>query len=632
MLMSDVDICVSSFCFLRHLVFLRCGKYCLTEMKRQGVKDNNMKSTRDSSDSSQIENSLEVISDGILSEITRPSFSRCSTRSLSQLSMQNSALTFELESLPVDRSYQEDPPSDDLYLEEAVAEESESDEIQMTDNHIDNRGYMNAEARDFKTKKGDKKFSKGYKFQQDSEKYENATVENSLKQEMQPNSEDDLKSKEFEKEIMKIARRVRQPKVSKEVVVKKSETNSGAASPTPTDKRPESTLSNKSGGPKNEKEIDPKIKKGLEKIKKLDGILAEKIKLEKETKADRRRMEKEWQLEIQGFIEWCGENTSKPIIQQFLALTNGVGDFHTEDDDEFLPLFQTEVDTDFNHAKLSGEVNGDSEEKKFSGDGRDKNNHKSHTEKSGNNEQDNKATSKRSKKKDFVKRNIELAGHANEIVSLTEQEQKRLDELLSDDSDLLMIDNPFTKHPINKLPSGYELDDSAKQALTDIDEKLKCLVPESDFQSICFSPRTDSLSPRSIDFSEFGSSKVDIDTKYGEESLKQGKHYRVLRERLQQIEARLEKLGNRETEESSASSRIPEELLRQLLEVDSRLTSSALSILNSARSNLSHRTDSDTLIDDATETVSFLDDNESSIDTSRSFYSDKCFHSVGVDS
>ncbi|XP_065063333.1 fibrous sheath-interacting protein 1-like [Rhopilema esculentum] len=603
-------------------------------MKRQGVKDNNMKSTRDSPDIIQFENSLEVISNGILSEITRPSFSRNSARSLSQLSMQNSTLTFELESLPVDRSYQEDPPSDDLFLEEVVAEESESDEIQMTDNHNDNYGYMNmnAEAKEFKAKEGDKRFSKGSKFQQDVEKYESATVENSLEQEMQSTAEDDLNSKEFEKEIMKIARRVRQPKVSKEVVVKKSKTISGSASPASTDKRPESTLSNKGGEPKNEKEIDPRIKKGLKKIKKLDDILAEKIKLEKETKADRRRMEKEWQLEIQGFIEWCGENTSKPIIQQFLALTNAVGDFHTEDDDEFLPLFQTEIDTDFSqpNANLSGEVNGDSEEKKLSGNGKDKNNHKAHTEKPGNDEKDNKATSKRSKKKDFVKRNIELAGHANEIVSLTEQEQKRLDELLSDDSDLLMVDNPFTKHPINKLPSGYELDDSAKRALTDIDEKLKCLVPESDFQSICFSPRTENLSPRSIDFSEFGSSKVDIDTKYGEESLKQGKHYRVLRERLQQIEARLEKLGNRETEESSESSRIPEELLRQLLEVDSRLTSSALSILNSARSNLSHRTDSATLIDDATETVTFLDDNESSIDTSRSFYSDKSFHSVGV--
>lgn len=536
-------------------------------------------------------NSFEVISDGKLGEISRPSSSRSSatSRSVSQLSM-HSKMSFELEMLPAERDDEtsHDFEENDMFLEEAV----DDDENSFDENEKRVEIY-----------------------QEDS--HDKDCVE------------EEFNSKEFEKEILKISKRIARRKHEPPPATKATEEVDATAGTngrrTPDDTTPVPEVSTKEEKAE-EKEIDPKIKKGLEKIKRLDNILAEKIKLEKEAKADRRRMEREWQLEIKSFVEWCGDNKSKPIIQQFLALTNGIdgGSYggNRDFEDDITPLFATEIDTDI-HQESNGKKDVDPAEENSAHDHEPNSNRTS----DGDAESDRQSTKKgKGKKKNFLKRNIELAGHANEIVSLTESEKQRLDELLADDTDLLMVDNPFTKLDHSKLPVGFEFDDHSKIALTDIDEKLKMLVPESDFRSICFSPVTDDnslRSHRSYDLPESiaGSAIEDRDTKCGEDALQQGKNFRHMKERLLQIEAELDYLGQSDSSEIDVDTpRISNDLLRQLLEVDSRLTSSALSILNSASSNLSQRSESP---------ISTFD-TESVLDTTRSFETEKSFHSVGV--
>ena len=51
-------------------------------------------------------------------------------------------------------------------------------------------------------------------------------------------------------------------------------------------------------GEEEESEMDAKIRKGLEKVKKLDKILLEKCEYEREVKEERRNMEREFQSQV----------------------------------------------------------------------------------------------------------------------------------------------------------------------------------------------------------------------------------------------------------------------------------------------------------------------------------------------
>lgn len=574
-------------------------------MQNKRYSEKNSLVFRESANSPQAENILEVICDGKLSDIARPSLSRSSARSISQLSMQSTNMTFGLESLPDDKSSINDPQEEELFLEEALSDDSKEDEEESDFDGSSNRGSSTIVTRHLVDRIG------------------------KLEDSISP----DVGSKDFDKEIMKIARKFntrKQQRMDSSLQSNSSRNSSPILSPKSS--QWEKQNSEVDGA---EKEIDPKIMKGLEKIKKLDKILAEKIKMEKEAKADRKRLEENWQLEIKGFIEWCGENKSKPVIQQFLALTNGLSDHRPieEDEDDMRPLFQTEVLSDF--------VEASGNDESFDQDNSMESMRERKIPKGGSHENDsnfkdsetggvNAKKGKKLSKKNFIKRNIVLAAHANEIISLTEKEQERLDQLLADDSDLLLIDNPFSKKDNNKPSSGYELDDNAKKALTEIDEQLKCLVPQSDFQSICFSPIGESeiLTERSTP-SEFSERTGNNDgVKYGDENLIQVKNYREMQQRLQQIEFELKKMGNIEEHESQLNTpRISNGLLRQLIEVDSRLTSSALSILDSARSNLNTaRTDSS----EDKDVHSSFHDIDSVIDSSRTSSTSKSFHDIGV--
>ena len=581
-------------------------------MQNKPPSATNMAMSRESSSILQPENSLEVISDGKLSDIARPAHSRGSTRTMSQLSMQStSIMSFELESLPDDNTSLTGLQEDELYLEEAVLDSNDDcvdvySDVDIPDSsmqHLPSNSVVTRQSKD-------------------------------LKDRLEDSSSPDINSKEFEKEIFKLSKKFSKTKQLRENSTLVAQSNI-KSSPAPSTGKLQSVNSNVESIQK-EQEIDPKISRGMDKIRKLDEILAEKIKLEREAKADRKRQEKEWQLEIKGFVEWCGRKSSTPIIQQFLALTNGISDDHPADDneDEMKPLFQTEVQAEFcdrlkdkdeeaSNCKDAYEKTEESNEystKQPAVNNNEKGDRKGST---------NSCKSEKSRKKDFIKRNIALAAKAHETVSLTEQEKQRLNELLSDESDLLLVDNPFSKNDSHKLPSGYELDEDAKKALTDIDEKLKCLVPQSDFESVCFSPLSDEQLLTGRTSNSVAASKQGWDVpgdRYGDGILKQEKHYREMQQRLQQIEAELEKIDKLEEAGShSDSPKISSDLLHQLLEVDSRLTSSALSILDSARSNLdSARTDANKEIYEPSL------DGSSCLDCSTTSFKEKSYHDIGV--
>ena len=59
-------------------------------------------------------------------------------------------------------------------------------------------------------------------------------------------------------------------------------------------------------GEEEESEMDAKIRKGLEKVKKLDKILLEKCEYEREVKEERRNMEREFQSQVVavGICSW----------------------------------------------------------------------------------------------------------------------------------------------------------------------------------------------------------------------------------------------------------------------------------------------------------------------------------------
>eukprot|EP00794_Sanderia_malayensis_P020129 gene20129-22101_t len=549
---------------------------------------NSLTFVQETKNNSDVANSMEVISGGKLSDIARPSVSsRGSARSLSQLSMQSKA-SFELEALPVEKDLPIWSKHDDIFLEDAFCDMERSEIVESYSSKL-----------------------KANSFEKQTDEDDNELLTNPFgsTKKMHKISKRAVKSR---KPATIVSDDSVEPAPLEEASHARDSVESGNRSLNADAKRA-------TGENKQEDEIPPKIKRGLEKIRKLDDILAEKVKLEKEVKADRKRMEKEWQVEIKGFLEWCGDNASRPAIQQFLNLTNGIGDedkFKFCDlDEDFNPVFATELDQE-NVEKSettindSGSIDGTVKGELELGDDRDKKGSNSEIK-----------AGRKKKKKDFLKRNKELAGHANEVIALTEEERLRLDELLIDDSDLLSFENPFSKHTKVIECSGYELDKNSKLALNDIDEKLKLLVPETDFQSICSTPLFDkmSLSHRSLGFSEHSVDKS-IDVKCKEPALQEGKDFRDMASRLRQIELELGRMDElKDGEFMSETPRITHELLRQLIDVDDRLTSSALSILDSSQSQLTHRTLTPTSMMDHD---ILLDSHESD--------SDKRFCNVGV--
>ncbi|CAB3983201.1 Hypothetical predicted protein [Paramuricea clavata] len=180
------------------------------------------------------------------------------------------------------------------------------------------------------------------------------------------------------------------------------------------------------------------------------------------------------------------------------------------------------------------------------------------------------------------------------MVAMTEDEKKRLEEILSDMGDLM--EEPVDKDSLILYGNGFVPSQEEANQLADIDIRLQSLMPSEEYAALCEQTEQDTQSlqgatPRS----ENGSflSDEDIPT-FGELVLQEKKEMREMKQRLMTIEEQLQRFQNEDHDEGILS----ESLLRQLLDDSSRTTSQATTILDRLAST-SHSCDTTSSFDES---------------------------------
>ncbi|XP_060070589.1 fibrous sheath-interacting protein 1-like [Ylistrum balloti] len=332
-------------------------------------------------------------------------------------------------------------------------------------------------------------------------------------------------------------------------------------------------------------EVDPKLKDAILKMRKLDRILAKKVKREREVKKDRimlqRRIKDELtDLKSEGSNERKEEkmNTSK-----YLALTlppshnEGVEVPNSLNE----PVFTTQLnEQDYPDVhRQNGEVGSGHRQRKGSS-------HRSNTasERSDcHSQQDSelgsetsslagsKSGKRKKRKKDFIKRNRELASEAENPVPMTDEEKTRvnqllegldaLPEVLEEDESVsdFSVSNPFQ---IAVRPGeGFQPEPDDQRSLSNIDSRLRTILPPEDYESvtsasICSTPQYKLFKP-----------VVDVRSeRFGEKALLDNKDQRELRARLQAVEEELGKLHMSHELEISETPKLEEDQLQDLLD------------------------------------------------------------------
>lgn len=365
-----------------------------------------------------------------------------------------------------------------------------------------------------------------------------------------------------------------------------------------------------------EANLDPKVRKGLERIRKLDAILADKLKKEKEVKIHRRQLEKKWREELNQLDQQREQEGHGKIdlgVSHALALGPPTDDYIPDEEEPPLtPLFATQPLADERKHSSSPSDRGvtsscDSWTEQDIDDVENKGSKR--TPKRRGSKQSSKT---KIKEQNFVKRNIELAADAGNLIPMTEAEKKRLDELLSDETDLLMVENAYSEGLSLTAGEGFTLDCESKASLAEIDSKLQELVPQEEIDLLAnqenwephkqldHTPQTDS------------SSEISTDTiGLGERILREEKEMRDMKSRLLAIEAELQTLYRETGNESEAG--LSEEILARLIDVSSRTTSRSTTVSESVMSALSSARPGGEMIQEEDETamLAILDDENS---------------------
>ena len=332
----------------------------------------------------------------------------------------------------------------------------------------------------------------------------------------------------------------------------------------------------------------------MKKIEKLDRILTQKIETEREVKRERFAVEKDFQRQIQRLIDEKGvENVvGSQQLLSLCAATDLKEETINQDDDFPSPIFATQIDSEFY------KDNGENQKAQRSSE----NQHRARSSTDSPRSATTKDGEQQEKKKvDFIKRNINLASQYNETVALTEEEKKRLEELLADDNDLFIGENPFTTPAIKD--DGFRLSLENQKQMENIDEKLRDFLSEDEYNSNILGESQSSTSIHSLqeDRSLTNTDHAETHVECGEKVLNDGVAQRNMVQRLCDIEKRLQELrleattptsDNEDSDSTTTTPRshqqgrlIDPDLLRSLLDVDSRLTSESRSICDSVRTN-----------------------------------------------
>ncbi|XP_071081004.1 fibrous sheath-interacting protein 1-like [Haliotis cracherodii] len=326
-----------------------------------------------------------------------------------------------------------------------------------------------------------------------------------------------------------------------------------------------------------EENLDPKIKEALMKMRKLDRILNKKLKREREVKRDRILLERRIREEIQNLKPEGREHKDVKVnTERFVALA--LPPSHNEgvpvETEPATPVFQTQLnenefqemkDKASRNARSNGDMAG-SETSSVAGDS------------SSQLGQDGKKSKRKKKRKDFIKRNKELAANADEMIAMTEEERERVGALLTDLDSLpdlpeeidsmredLSGGNPFQMLPL-RPGEGYCGDDGEVKSMAQIDGQLKGLLPEEEFNSlVCGTPFSTARQPQHKLFTRVDIRSVGEIERYGERALIETKEQREMQARLQRIEEDLARFKNPEEMEIETP-RLTDDALKGLID------------------------------------------------------------------
>ncbi|XP_039260569.2 fibrous sheath-interacting protein 1-like isoform X1 [Styela clava] len=334
---------------------------------------------------------------------------------------------------------------------------------------------------------------------------------------------------------------------------------------------------------------DEKLKTLIKKMKKYDRILLKKTKREKEVKRQTLIFQKQLLEELASTTE---KNETTANIGKYLALMPPPAQLQEMldrlDKDEFVPIFPTQINFEKNGNShiLPGSASlprfdkyDDMEETKSSG----RSNTNADTK-----QRSSSAKSAQNGKIDFIKRNIELAKDAGNYISMTEEEKKRLNELLSDldqfENSLPSLEgSDAITNPGLFLGDGYKPDVDQMKRLAEIDEKIQALLPSDEFEMICGTPHLTDMKFQNQDIEHLGE-KI-----YFNDNQDSSSNLEAIQQRLENIDQEWKEMYE------GTTPKLSNEQLQKLLEecsISSSARFSSRSILSSFSSQDCFRSES----------------------------------------
>uniref|UniRef100_H2ZNW9 Fibrous sheath-interacting protein 1 n=1 Tax=Ciona savignyi TaxID=51511 RepID=H2ZNW9_CIOSA len=244
--------------------------------------------------------------------------------------------------------------------------------------------------------------------------------------------------------------------------------------------------------------IDKKMEEAIAKVKKLDGILAEKVQREKQVKRETLIYQKLLQSDLNGNKEKdpLSSDVDKNAMK-FLALLPPPQQLDVlleRNDSKYpQPIFPTQINEDNIRTKKPDTKDSHHEPRPHSSGtmGSDK----SHCDGTKRASSGSKCRStKNDDKQDFIKRNIELVKEAGSYVQMTDDEKKRLAELLED-----LNEEAFEESEMKIVPSqqnGYTPEPMELKRLQEIESNLQSL------SSSCLHSTTNSVHSFRTDYTQ----------------------------------------------------------------------------------------------------------------------------------
>jgi len=303
---------------------------------------------------------------------------------------------------------------------------------------------------------------------------------------------------------------------------------------------------------KAKKENDEKMKKAILKMQKLDKILLEKLKKEREIKLQRLQTERQLHLQIAtNFKQEDGKTPSQDVVNnqaKYLALLPSLPKLEV-----LIEQCESESISDFNEPFFQTQLQEDdfiNEKNVIKKTKREKLNVSKESNKQ---TKENKSVSDKDATTDFIKRNIELAKDAGNMVQMTKEEKERLAFLLQDIEE---NDGKDCLQVTTTEFSGYEPDSKDKERLEEINKMIKFedfSFVDDDSSVISSLPPT--VSDKGVDLKSHSTLKTDLIEVFNHEKYQEN------------IEKKLQNLDS-EWKQKFAEEKVPklnEETLQQLL-------------------------------------------------------------------